>query len=126
MTKLMISLTDALTGKNIVREMNAEELANHAIMQAEVIAEEEALTARKIAKAAAQTKLAALGLTTDDLKALGLQHNPPRLCPALLTGQGQSQITCLALSLQGLAWSIPIWLYIGFRHRHRATLLSRS
>jgi Zn-dependent membrane protease YugP len=72
MTKLMISLTDALTGKNIVREMNAEELANHAIMQAEVIAEEEALTARKIAKAAAQTKLAALGLTTDDLKALGL------------------------------------------------------
>jgi len=72
MTKLMISLTDALTGENIVREMNAEELANHAIMQAEVIAEEEALTARKIAKAAAQTKLAALGLTTDDLKALGL------------------------------------------------------
>ena len=72
MTKLMISLTDALTGENIVREMNAEDLANHAIMQAEVIAEEEALTARKIAKAAAQTKLAALGLTTDDLKALGL------------------------------------------------------
>jgi hypothetical protein len=72
MTKLMISLTDALTGENIVREMNAEELANHAIMQAESIAEAEALEAKKLAKAAAQTKLQALGLTVEDLKALGL------------------------------------------------------
>ncbi len=31
------------------------------------------------AKEIAQAKLVALGLTTDDLKALGLQHNPPRL-----------------------------------------------
>ena len=72
MTKLMISLTDAITGENIVREMNAEELANHAIMQAESIAEAEAMEAKKLAKAAAQTKLQALGLTVEDLKALGL------------------------------------------------------
>ena len=31
--------------------------------------------AKAAAKAAAETKLEALGLTTDDLKALGLQHN---------------------------------------------------
>ena len=40
------------------------------------------------AKVEAMDKLTALGI---DPKALGLQHNPPRLCPALLTGQGQSQ-----------------------------------
>ena len=72
MTKLMISLTDAITGENIVREMNAEELANHAIMQAEASAEAKALEAKKLAKTLAQTKLEALGLTADDLKALGL------------------------------------------------------
>jgi hypothetical protein len=71
MTKLMISLTDALTGETIVREMNAQELANHAIMQAEAIAEAEAMEAKKTAKLAALSKLEKLGLTTDDLAALG-------------------------------------------------------
>ena len=32
------------------------------------------------AKAAAQAKLAALGLTVEDLQALGLQHNLEELC----------------------------------------------
>ena len=67
MTKLMISITDALTGENIVREMNAEELANHAIMQAEVIAEQEAIAARKLEKAALLQKL---GITEDEAKLL--------------------------------------------------------
>ena len=34
--------------------------------------------ARKEAKALAEAKLVALGLTAEDLKALGLQHNPLR------------------------------------------------
>ena len=63
MTKLMISLTDALTGENIVREMNAEELANHAIMQAEIVAEQEAIAARKLEKA---KLLAKLGITAEE------------------------------------------------------------
>ena len=39
------------------------------------IAEEEALAAKEAAKAAAEAKLTALGLTADDLKALGLGSN---------------------------------------------------
>ncbi len=35
--------------------------------------------ARKEAKALAEAKLVALGLTAEDLKALGLQHNPSKL-----------------------------------------------
>jgi hypothetical protein len=75
MTNPIIKLVNATTGEEIEREMNAEELAEWNA----VIAEKEALaaeTATKAAdKAAAQAKLAALGLTSDDLKALGLGNN---------------------------------------------------
>jgi hypothetical protein len=54
------------------REMNAEEIANYqaikASAEAQKVAEEKAIND----KIAAQAKLAALGLTADDLKALGL------------------------------------------------------
>lgn len=72
MNKPLITIHNVETGEIETREMNPDELkqweaekaANDAIKTAE--AEKEA------AKEAAQAKLAALGLTTDDLKALGL------------------------------------------------------
>jgi hypothetical protein len=69
MTKETIKITNAETGEEIVREMTAEELAQRETDKARVAERE---TGLEIAKAAAQAKLAALGLTADDLKALGL------------------------------------------------------
>jgi len=67
---------DAITGEVIERPMNDEELAQRKKDQEEA----EKLAATKVkeladkatAKALAEAKLAALGLTADDLKALGL------------------------------------------------------
>jgi hypothetical protein len=65
---------DALTGKETIteREETAEEIAYRLKQEekkAEILAEKEQADA---AREAAQAKLAALGLTADDLKALGL------------------------------------------------------
>jgi hypothetical protein len=64
------------TGETVKRELNAEEIAQQEIdeanyLAAKAIAEAEA-EAKAQAKATAESKLAALGLTTDDLRALGL------------------------------------------------------
>jgi hypothetical protein len=64
------------TGEVIDRELNAEEIAQQEIdeanyLAAKTISDAEA-QAKVDAKAAAEGKLAALGLTTDDLRALGL------------------------------------------------------
>ena len=64
MTLKTVTIHNVETNEIITREMNAEELAQD--------------TADKAAYAAfkeAEAKLAALGLTTDDLKALGLGNN---------------------------------------------------
>ena len=67
-----IKIHNAETGEIIEREMNAEELADlktrHAETQARKLAEAEL----KANQEAAQIKLVALGLTPNDLKALGL------------------------------------------------------
>ena len=71
-----ISIADAITGETIEREMTEEELefyeADSArrskIIQAAEAAKAEAATK----KTAAEAKLIALGLTLDDLRALGL------------------------------------------------------
>ncbi len=72
MTKSMISIHNAETNEVETREMNAEELAQYKADQEA----EKAIMAKQVeavaAKTAAQAKLEALGLTTDDLKALGL------------------------------------------------------
>ena len=68
----MIKIHNAETGEIIEREMNADELAQDKANQAEQIAKAQAKAEAEAAKAVAQAKLAALGLTTDDLKALGL------------------------------------------------------
>ena len=72
MTNPKISIHNAETNEVETREMNAEELAQYKADQEA----EKAIMAKQVeavaAKTAAQAKLEALGLTTDDLKALGL------------------------------------------------------
>ena len=63
---------DATTQENTVRDMTAEELADYETRNAEAKAKEAAEAKAEADKAAAQAKLEALGLTADDLKALGL------------------------------------------------------
>ena len=76
MTKEMITIHDIETGEISQREMTAEELAQRkADLEATALfleQEAEAQAKIKADKESAQAKLAALGLTTDDLKALGL------------------------------------------------------
>lgn len=68
----MITIHNVETGEIIEREMTAAELAQYEKDQAEAIAFATKQEEVNASKAAAQAKLAALGLTTDDLKALGL------------------------------------------------------
>jgi hypothetical protein len=68
-TKPMVRIHNADTGEVIDREMTDDELAQYQAHNA-TLAELQNQT--DAAKAAAETKLNALGLTTDDLKALGL------------------------------------------------------
>ncbi len=72
--KIIERIYDASTGEtnDIERNMDAQELKDYeaSIERAEVQAK--LLQENLVKKAAAQAKLAALGLTTDDLKALGL------------------------------------------------------
>ena len=72
MTTLQVKIVDAETGQETLRDMNAAELAQLAkdVAEREAIEAAEANAAAK--KAGAQAKLEALGLTADDLKALGL------------------------------------------------------
>ena len=60
------------TGGVIERELTAEELAQKAIDDAQSAARLAEIEAKEQAKAAAQAKLEALGLTVEDLTALGL------------------------------------------------------
>lgn len=72
MTNPTVTIHDVLTENIIVREMNTTELADYQNLSEKALTEKEADLAKEAAKEAAQAKLAALGLTTDDLKALGL------------------------------------------------------
>ena len=69
MSKPNIQIHNAETGEIEVREMNNEE---YAIYLSEIEANKKAKEEAEIAKAEAEAKLAALGLTADDLKALGI------------------------------------------------------
>ena len=68
----MIKIHNADTGEIIEREMNATEEAQHLKDLAATQARIEAKAKAETDKAVAQAKLEALGLTLDDLKALGL------------------------------------------------------
>jgi hypothetical protein len=72
MDRPIITIHNTETNEIIEREMNAEELAQHQKDQNEIAAKAESIRQKLEAKAAAEAKLAAIGLTADDLKALGL------------------------------------------------------
>ena len=70
--KPTIRIHDMATNEVIDREMTDAEYAEHQKQQAEGLAMAKAKEEAEAAKASAQSKLEALGLTVDDLKALGL------------------------------------------------------
>jgi hypothetical protein len=72
MTNPTIKIHNTETDEIIEREMTAEEYQAHLIYLDKLTALEEKQAKAETDKAAAQAKLAALGLTADDLKALGL------------------------------------------------------
>lgn len=67
-----ISIVDANTGDQIVREMNNDELEQYEANKLTATQRETKIAEAKVRREAAEAKLAALGLTTEDLKALGL------------------------------------------------------
>jgi hypothetical protein len=72
--KITERIYDATTGetKDIERDLTADEVAFYETAKVQA-AERQAKAEQELAsKAAAEAKLAALGLTSDDLKALGL------------------------------------------------------
>jgi hypothetical protein len=72
MTNPIIKIVNTQTGEEIEREMDSKEFADYEKSREQDATNEAKLQALKDTKAAAQSKLAALGLTADDLKALGL------------------------------------------------------
>ncbi len=68
----MIRIHNVETDEIIDREMTNDELAQYEAEQAKFIKDKSDAEAKAEAKAIAETKLAALGLTAEDLKALGL------------------------------------------------------
>lgn len=72
MTKPQVKIFNVETGEEIIRDANAQEIAQmelDAENQLKKLEVEKEIAAKKTA---AEAKLQALGLTTDDLKALGL------------------------------------------------------
>lgn len=65
-------IIDALTGEETIKPYTVEQIAEAEATKIEIAKQIELDSKAAADKAAAQAKLAALGLTTDDLKALGL------------------------------------------------------
>ena len=72
MSRPTVRIHNIETDEIIDREMNDAEFANYQARQLEKETEQAEAEAKAQAKSAAEGKLAALGLTTDDLRALGL------------------------------------------------------
>lgn len=72
MSRPIIRIHNVETNEIIDREMNDTEFAQWEIDQANVATEAQTKAQAQAKKAAAEAKLAVLGLTADDLKALGL------------------------------------------------------
>jgi hypothetical protein len=70
--KLLKTIVDCDTGKIVEREYTEAEYSQHKLDIQEMQKRQVEAEAKATAKAAAQAKLAALGLTTEDLQALGL------------------------------------------------------
>ena len=65
-----IIVIDGLTGEVIAREATQEELANQEVIASEQAALQAEQDAKELAKASALAKLAALGLTEEEIAAL--------------------------------------------------------
>jgi hypothetical protein len=68
--KLTLLEVDALTGNEIERELTVEEKDDLATMQSELLQREQELTTKAEARTSALAKLAALGLTEEEIAAL--------------------------------------------------------
>ena len=68
----MIKIHNVETGEIIERELTAEEIAQQEIDKAAFEARQAEFEAKAQARETAQAKLAELGLTVEDLQALGL------------------------------------------------------
>jgi phosphopantetheinyl transferase (holo-ACP synthase) len=72
MTNNKVTILDLESNEFIERDMTAEEIAQYEKDQADAQKEMQIKSQAAAKKAAAEAKLAALGLTAEDLKALGL------------------------------------------------------
>ena len=63
-------IIDALTGKETIRELTADELTQRIKDQAQAVAQEAEATAKADARTSALAKLSALGLTQEEIEAL--------------------------------------------------------
>ena len=72
MSRPMVRIHNAETQETVDREMNNAEYDKYQADQAAQAIKQAEAEAKAQAKATAEGKLAALGLTTDDLRALGL------------------------------------------------------
>jgi hypothetical protein len=72
MTRPMIRIHDTATNEVVDREMTAVEFKQYEADQLAYELRQTEAEVKATAKAAAQAKLAALGLTVEDLQALGL------------------------------------------------------
>jgi hypothetical protein len=72
MSKPQIKEYNCKTGIETIRDATAAEIAQIELNAASYTAKQAEAEAKAQAKATAESKLAALGLTTDDLRALGL------------------------------------------------------
>jgi len=70
MSKLIVKIVNVTSGEETERPMNSTELAQYEQDQLNAQAREKAETEKAELRSAAEEKLLALGLTTDDLKAL--------------------------------------------------------
>lgn len=70
MSNLMITIVNATTGEKIQRQMNAEELAQYEADLAVYEAQQAEKAAKESARQSALDKLAALGLSADEISAI--------------------------------------------------------
>jgi hypothetical protein len=71
MSNLTITIHNVVSGEIITREMDADELAAYETNKENIAKEKQLETQNIVKRETAESKLAALGITADDLKALG-------------------------------------------------------
>jgi hypothetical protein len=70
MEELKALIVDAATGESYERPLTAEEISDREVMQTEAVARQAEQDAKSAARISALEKLAALGLTQEEIEAL--------------------------------------------------------